>query len=119
VHAPPRRSNGWWISPVIPVTANCALAALWAFSGFGGWATAAFCGDQWTPDPRCAAGVEHAMVASSVPAALAVVTALAAWALPRVRRDDARLDRMLTLAAFIWVAAEAVLFVGGVLARLR
>ncbi|PRX00878.1 UNVERIFIED_ORG: hypothetical protein CLV66_1321 [Actinomadura viridilutea] len=113
----PERSSGWWISPAIPTIANCALAALWVFSTIGGWGVRAFCGEGEQRDPKCAADVDLAEVLSVPLAVLAVALAVAAWALPAVRRRDDRLDGLLTVAAFFWVAAEGVLFVGGYVAK--
>ncbi|MCW2902467.1 MAG: hypothetical protein JWO67_4732 [Streptosporangiaceae bacterium] len=98
--------------------ANCALAALWGFSTVGGWGEAAFCGKKGAiPEGPCAAGLEDAVAVSTAPAALAVVIALSAWALPRIRRHDSRLEGVLTVSAFIWLAAEGVLFIGGMLSQ--
>ena len=117
MQGPSRYTSGWWISPAIPATANCTLALLWAFSGFGGWGESAFCADEENRDPRCVGRFGDAVAVSLVPAVVAAIIALAAWALPRIRRNDARLDRALTISALVWVAAEAVLFVGGMLAK--
>jgi hypothetical protein len=37
--------------------------------------------------------------------------------MPGVRRRPSRLDVTLTVAAFVWVIAEGVLFIGGYLAK--
>ncbi|WP_346044657.1 hypothetical protein [Actinomadura chokoriensis] len=111
------RANGWWISPAVPTIANCALAALWFFSAIGGWGDAAFCGEDDRHDPGCGAGFDDAVRLSSPVAAMALAVAVTAWALQGVRRRPGRLDAFLTVAAFIWVLAEAVLFVGGYLAK--
>jgi hypothetical protein len=115
VQVRPERPDGWWISPAIPTIANIALAAFWAFSTVGDWGYEAFCGAH--RDPGCAARLDHAVLLSLVPATLATVIALAAWSLPRVRHAADRLDGLLTASAFLWVAAEAILFVGGYLAQ--
>ncbi|MFP3962451.1 hypothetical protein SMC26_08995 [Actinomadura fulvescens] len=117
MQAMPGRSNGWWISPAIPTIANAVLAALWGFSALGGWGDAAFCGDANEYDATCGADFDVAVRLSAGPAGLAAVTALTAWALPSVRRDDDRLDTFLTVAAFLWVFAEGVLFIGGLVAK--
>ncbi|MFI6514643.1 hypothetical protein ACIBF1_03685 [Spirillospora sp. NPDC050679] len=114
---PGRRSSGWWISPAIPTIANAVLALLWAFSAPGGWGTAAFCGDPGQRDLDCADRYDLAVLVSVPPAAAAAALAVAAWAIPAVRRSPDRLDALLTAAALLWVAAEAVLFVGGYLAQ--
>lgn len=117
MQARPERSDDWWISPAIPTIANVALAAFWGFSALGNWGYAAFCGEHGARDPGCATRLDHAVTVSVVPAALAAVIALGAWLLPRIRRDAERLDGLLTASAFIWVAAEAILFIGGYLAQ--
>ena len=117
MQVPPERSSEWWISPAIPTIANVALAAFWGFSTLGDWGYTAFCGASGARDAECAAGFDQVVAVSLVPAALAVVIALGAWLLPRIRRDAERLDGLLATSAFVWVAAEAVLFVGGYLAK--
>jgi F0F1-type ATP synthase membrane subunit c/vacuolar-type H+-ATPase subunit K len=116
VQASPGRQNRWWISPAIPTIANVALAVLWAFSAFGGWGAAAFCGDD-AVSADCAAGVSLAAGVSAVPAALAAALALGSWMSTGVRRDPDRLDSLLSLAAIGWVVAEAILFIGGYMAK--
>jgi hypothetical protein len=117
VQVMPERANGWWISPAIPTIANCVLAALWFFSALGGWGDAAFCGEDDRRDPGCSAGFDDAVRLSAPVALLAVGLVAAAWALHGIRRRPGRLDALLTVAAFVWVLAEAVLFVGGYLAK--
>ena len=116
MQASPGRQSRWWVSPAIPTIANVALAVLWAFSAFGGWGAAAFCGDD-TATGKCADGVNVAAGVSAVPAALAAALALGSWMSAGVRRDPDRLDSLLSLAAIGWVVAEAILFVGGYLAK--
>jgi hypothetical protein len=111
------RPNGWWISPAIPTIANCALAVLWAFSALGGWGDAAFCGEGEGYDPGCGAGFDDAVRASAPVALIAAALAVTAWSMPGIRRSPYRLDVLLTVAAFTWVIAEGVLFVGGYLAQ--
>ncbi|MEV3925935.1 hypothetical protein [Actinomadura coerulea] len=111
------RPNSWWISPAIPTIANCALAVLWAFSALGGWGDAAFCGEDEGRDPGCAAGFQDAVRISAPAAAIAAAVAVTAWSMPVVRRRVRRLDAALTVAAFLWVIAEGVLFIGGYLAK--
>ncbi|SNT61614.1 hypothetical protein SAMN05443665_10651 [Actinomadura meyerae] len=117
VQAMPDRSNSWRISPAIPTIANCALAALWFFSALGGWGDAAFCGEDDGHDPGCGAGFTDAVRLSSPLALLATAIAITAWAARTIRRRPDRLDAFLTVAAIIWVLAEAVLFIGGYLAK--
>jgi hypothetical protein len=116
VQATPGRQGRWWISPAIPTIANLTLAALWAFSAFGGWGTAAFCADG-AKQPDCVDRVHFVVGVSAVPAVLAAVVALGSWALPGVRRNADRLDDLLSVAALCWIAAETILFVGGYLAK--
>lgn len=111
------RPNGWWISPAIPTIANCALAVLWVFSALGGWGDAAFCGEGASRDPGCGDGFEDAVRLSAPVAVLAAAVAVTAWSVPGVRRRPSHLDVTLTVAAFIWVIAEGVLFIGGYLAK--
>ncbi len=108
-----RQDEGWWISPAIPTIANGVLAALWAFSAFGGWGRTAFCRNGGPIDQGCSNGYDTTIVISLVPAVLAAVLAAASWALPSVRRDPTLLDTLLTIAALTWVVAQAVLFIGG------
>jgi hypothetical protein len=115
VQASPGRQGRWWISPAIPAIANVALAALWGFSAFGGWGTAAFCGDA--AGRSCVDRVDVVVGVSAVPAAAAAALALCSWAFPRIRRDADRLDTTLSLAAVLWIVAEAILFIGGYLAK--
>ncbi|MFA1551900.1 hypothetical protein [Actinomadura chokoriensis] len=117
MQATPGRANSWRISPAIPTIANCALAVLWFFSALGGWGDAAFCGEDDRHDPGCGAGFDDAVRLASPVAVLAAAIAVSAWAVPGVRRRPDRLDVFLTVAAFVWVFAEAVLFVGGYLAQ--
>ncbi len=93
------------------------LALLWSFSALGGWGTAAFCGDPGQRDLDCADHYDLAVLLSVPLAAAAAALATAAWLTPAVRRSPDRLDALLTTAALLWVAAEAVLFVGGYLAQ--
>jgi len=113
----PGRSNGWWISPAIPTIANAVLAVLWGFSALGGWGDTAFCGDADQHDPGCGDDFGFAVRLSIPFAVLAALIGVAAWSLPRVRHNPARLDALLTVGAFLWVLAEGVLFVGGYLAK--
>ncbi|WP_147312249.1 hypothetical protein [Thermomonospora umbrina] len=97
--------------------ANVALAALWAFSALGGWGAEAFCGEGGNRDAGCGAAFDTAVLASLGAALPAAVTVVCAWALPGVRRDARRLDWVLALAAFMWLAAEGILVVGGYVAQ--
>ncbi|WP_344898652.1 hypothetical protein [Actinomadura meridiana] len=113
----PGRTNGWWISPAIPTIANVVLAVLWTFSALGGWGDAAFCGEGDQHDAACGTGFVHAVQVSAPLAALAAIVAVTAWSMPSVRRRPDRLDALLTMAAFVWILAEGILFIGGYLAK--
>ncbi|WP_433466766.1 hypothetical protein [Spirillospora sp. CA-128828] len=117
MQAMPGRSNGWRVSPAIPTIANCVLAGLWAFSALGGWGDAAFCGEDERHDPGCGAGFDDAVRFSAPVAVIATAVAVTAWAMPGIRHRPDRLDALLTVAAFVWILAEGVLFVGGYLAK--
>jgi hypothetical protein len=117
VQAMPGRTYGLWISPAIPTIANCALAALWFFSALGGWGDAAFCGQDDGHDPGCGADFDDAVRLSAPVAVVAAAMAVSAWALHGIQRRPGRLDAFLTVAAIVWVLAEALLFVGGYLAK--
>ena len=116
VQASPGRQGGWWISPAIPTIANAALAALWGFSALGGWGTSAFCGDE-AQQQTCIDRLDVVIGISGGPAAVAAALAIGSWALPQVRRDADRLDSLLSLAAILWLVAEAIVFIGGYLAK--
>lgn len=91
---------------------------LWGFSTFGGWGAAAFCGRRdHGVDAQCAARMDDAVTVSAVPAALAAAIALTGWATPRIRRNADRFDGLLTASALVWVVAEVVFFVGGLIAQ--
>lgn len=105
------------MSPAVPTIANGALAALWAFSALGGWGEEAFCGQAGALQSVCGVGFHTAVLTSLSAAIPALVTAVTAWALPAVRRDTHRLDTILTLSAFMWLAAEMILVVGGYVAQ--
>jgi hypothetical protein len=113
----PEGGGRWRVSPAIPTIADCALAALWAFSALGGWGEKAFCGESGPRDPSCVDGIATAVLASLVLAAPAALVVVTAWTLPAVRRDPDRLKAALTGAALLWAGAEGILFVGGSLAQ--
>ncbi|WP_067833643.1 hypothetical protein [Actinomadura kijaniata] len=117
MQAVPGRPNGWWISPALPTIANVLLAVLWLLSAFGGWGTTAFCGDPEQRDAVCADHYDVAVLISFLPALGAAALGVAAWTAPAIRRRPDRLDSVLAVSALLWVVAEAVLFVGGFLAK--
>jgi hypothetical protein len=99
------------ISPVIPTIAVLLLAALWGASVYAGWGLAAFCSDG-EPGRACADRLETVSTFSGLFAALAACCSVAAWVL-RVPRA---FTPLMIAAISMWVAAEGVLFVGGMLA---
>lgn len=113
-----RLPNGCWVSPVIPMIGNAALALLWALSAFGGWGLTAFCGDTASAAAAdCRTGFAAGVAVSIVPAAVGAGLAVAAWTVPYVARDPARQLRVSLVAALTWILAEAVLFGAGWLAQ--
>jgi len=110
-------AGGLRVSPAVPTVANLALAVFWACTALAGWGEQAFCGEGGHRASECLEGFETAVLASLALAVPAAVVAVAAWTLPGARRNAARLEAMLTLAALMWVVAEGVVFVGGSLAQ--
>jgi hypothetical protein len=102
------------ISPIIPTVASFLLAALWSMSVFAGWGLEAFCGESSSVCSRRLATV------STVSGLFAVVAAsftLAAWLIPAARYDERLFGRLMGTGVVAWVAAEGVLFLGGMLAK--
>jgi hypothetical protein len=99
------------ISPVIPTVAVLLLAALWGASVFAGWGLAAFCAGGETARV-CAERLEPVYSLSGVFAVVAGCCAVLAWL-----RSAQWFPRLMTVAIAAWVAAEGVLFFGGMLAR--
>jgi hypothetical protein len=97
-----------WVSPVIPMVASLLLAALWGLSVFAGWGLEAFCSDGESRK-ACAQRLD---VVSTVSGLFAVVAASATAGAWLTRRPG-----LLPLALVAWVAAEGVLFVGGMVAQ--
>ncbi|RAY11441.1 hypothetical protein DPM19_30975 [Actinomadura craniellae] len=102
---------------MLPTVANAIMAVLWAFSAPGGWGVTAFCGVPGSRDPGCADAYSLVALLSFVPAVLAILAALLAWMLPRIRRNPDRMDTVLLAGTLAWVAAGLVLFIGGYLAQ--
>jgi hypothetical protein len=102
-----------WIAPVIPVVANLLLAALWGLSVFAGWGLEAFCSTGEESD-ACGSRLGNVAVMSGIFAIAAACCWAGAWIVPGVRRDPRRFSVLMSTAVGAWVAAEGVLFVGGV-----
>ncbi|MEV4838852.1 hypothetical protein AB0K05_30405 [Nonomuraea sp. NPDC049486] len=101
-------------SPILPTIACFLLATLWGLSVFAGWGLEAFCGGS---SPSC---VQRLAVFSSVSGLFAAVAAcltVAAWALPAARQDERTFTRFMGLSVASWIAAEGLLFLGGLLAK--
>jgi hypothetical protein len=93
------------MSPVIPTVASLLLAALWGLSVFAGWGLEAFCSDGETAR-ACADRLGTVSTLSGLFAVVAAAATVVAWL--------SRQSRLLALAIAAWIAAEGVLFVGGV-----
>ncbi|MFI7618437.1 hypothetical protein ACIBP6_45175 [Nonomuraea terrae] len=101
-------------SPIIPTIASFLLAALWALSVFAGWGLQAFCVDG---QPACAQRLGAVTGVSGLFAAVAAVCTAGAWLMPFSRRDQRAFTRVMGAGMLAWIAAEGVLFVGGLLVR--
>ncbi|MDP9848487.1 hypothetical protein [Streptosporangium lutulentum] len=100
------------ISPAIPVVANLLLAALWGFSVFAGWGPEAFCSEG-----GCVERLDGVSRLSALFAVIAACCTAGAWLAPRARRDEDRLTALMIAALAVWVIAEGILFVGGLIVR--
>ncbi|MFG1948908.1 hypothetical protein [Nonomuraea sp. NPDC048826] len=102
-------------SPILPTIASFLLAALWALSVFAGWGLEAFCaGGQ---SPACGRQLAVFSSVSGLFAAVAACLTAAAWAVPAARHDERMFTRFMILSVGAWIAAEGVLFLGGLLAK--
>ncbi|WP_336210686.1 hypothetical protein [Nonomuraea sp. LPB2021202275-12-8] len=104
------------ISPIIPTIASFLLAALWALSVFAGWGLEAFCAGGES-SPACSQRLATVSTVSGLFAAVAACCTAAAWLIPSSRRDPRTFSRFMGVAVVAWIAAEGVLFFGGMLAR--
>jgi len=111
---PPGAPGGVRVSPVIPTVANLLLAALWGLSVFAGWGLEAFC-SAGEESEACRERLGAVPFASAVFAVTAALCMAGAWLGPVARRDPGRYAVLTATALICWVAAEGVLFVGGVL----
>ncbi|MGW0806486.1 hypothetical protein [Nonomuraea sp. NPDC002799] len=103
-------------SPIIPTVASLLLAALWALSVFAGWGLQAFCAGGESLS-ACSQRLDVVSTVSGLFAALATSCTAAAWLLPRSRQDPRAFGRLMGAGVLSWIAAEAVLFFGGLLVR--
>jgi hypothetical protein len=110
----PGAPGGVRVSPVIPTVANLLLAALWGLSVFAGWGLEAFC-SAGEESEACRERLGAVPFASAVFAVTAALCMAGAWLGPVARRDPGRYAVLTATALICWVAAEGVLFVGGVL----
>ncbi|GLW12891.1 hypothetical protein Misp01_80190 [Microtetraspora sp. NBRC 13810] len=97
-------------APVIPTLAVLLLAALWGFSVFAGWGLEAFC-SQGESAEDCARRLDTVATFSSVFAVIGAGCSLAAWLFASPRSYMS----LMAGAIAAWLAAEGVLFVGGML----
>ncbi|MFC7592347.1 hypothetical protein ACFQYP_57960 [Nonomuraea antimicrobica] len=103
-------------SPIIPTIASFLLAALWGLSVFAGWGLAAFCsGDEAAA--ACSRRLDLVSTVSGLFAALAACCTAAAWLLPWARQDRRTFAGLMAAGVVAWIAAEGVLFVGGMMSR--
>jgi hypothetical protein len=116
------------ISPIIPTIASLLLAALWGLSVFAGWGLQAFCSGGESA-PACSARLATVAAVSGLFAVAAACCTAAAWLIPMLMpvsmpvpvsgagRTSRVFGRFMGAGLAAWVAAEGVLFLGGLLAR--
>ncbi|MDA0634861.1 hypothetical protein OUY22_15665 [Nonomuraea sp. MCN248] len=102
-------------SPILPTIASFLLAALWTLSVFAGWGLEAFCAGGETP--ACERRLTAFASVSGLFAAVAACLTAAAWVLPAARQDERTFTRFMVMSGVAWIAAEGVLFLGGVLTK--
>ncbi|GAA3151335.1 hypothetical protein [Nonomuraea roseoviolacea] len=102
-------------SPIIPTIASFLLAALWGLSVFAGWGMEAFCPGGGPED--CPQRLYLVSTVSGLFAVLAACCTAGAWLVPTARRDARAFTWLLGVGVAAWIAAEGVLFLGGMLAR--
>ncbi|MGR6914049.1 hypothetical protein ACU635_07350 [[Actinomadura] parvosata] len=103
-------------SPIIPTIASFLLAALWGLSVFAGWGLEAFCAGGEAP-AACSQRLGAVSTVSGLFAALAACCTVAAWLLPWSRQDSRAFAQIMGAGVLAWIAAEGVLFLGGMLVR--
>ncbi|MEV0148722.1 MULTISPECIES: hypothetical protein [unclassified Nonomuraea] len=101
-------------SPIIPTIASFLLAALWGLSVFAGWGTEAFCSGS-RPE-ACTQRLDAVSTVSGLFAVLAACCTAGAWLIPTTRRDPRAFTWFMGAGVAAWIAAEGVLFLGGLLA---
>lgn len=103
-------------SPIIPTVASFLLAALWALSVFAGWGLEAFCtgGESAV---GCSQRLDSVSAMSALFAVAAACCTAGAWLVPAARSDPRVFSRFMGVGVAAWIAAEGVLFLGGLLAR--
>jgi hypothetical protein len=104
------------VSPIVPTIASFLLAALWGLSVFAGWGLQAFCAGDESPS-TCSQRLDTVSTVSALFAALAACCTVAAWLVPWSRADSRTFARLMGAGVVAWIAAEGVLFLGGLLAR--
>ncbi len=104
------------ISPIIPTVASFLLAALWGLSVFAGWGLEAFCAGGETAQ-GCSQRLDSVSSVSGLFAVAAACCTVAAWLMPAARSDPRVFSRFMGVGVVLWIAAEGVLFLGGMLAR--
>ncbi|MEV0203184.1 hypothetical protein [Nonomuraea sp. NPDC050691] len=102
-------------SPIIPTIASFLLAALWGLSVFAGWGVEAFCPGGRPED--CSQRLDTVSTVSGLFAVLAACCTAGAWLVPTARRDARVFTWFMGAGVAAWIAAEGVLFLGGMLAR--
>jgi hypothetical protein len=102
-------------SPLLPTIASLLLGALWALSVFAGWGFEAFCAGG--ASPGCVQRLSAFSSLSGLFAAAAACLTAAAWMLPGARQDERLFTRFMAGSLGAWIAAEGVLFLGGLLAK--
>jgi hypothetical protein len=96
------------VPPAIPTAASVLLALLWGLSVFEGWGVDAFCPAAASP-AACVDRLSTVAVFSGVIALFAASSTMVAW--------WTRKEELLGIGVLAWVAAVAVLFLGGVIAQ--
>ncbi|MEV4106503.1 hypothetical protein [Nonomuraea sp. NPDC049695] len=103
-------------SPIIPTIASFLLAALWALSVFADWGLEAFCAGGESAS-TCSQRLGTVSTVSGLFAVLAACCTVAAWLLPWSRNDPRTFGRIMGAGVLAWIAAEGVLFLGGLMVR--